>query len=103
MLAGDKTLQLAAWLENGEVSADKGVIWLAGDKILELVAWLEKGEISAEEDLLQALAAAPLPRKGTGATAKSAPCAGKPYSCHGKILHRYLLLYKHARTFTSTY
>ena len=63
---------------------------------------MEKGEISAEEDLLQALSAVPLPRKGTGAAAKLAPCAGKPDSCHGKIftdicsytsMHKLLPLY----------
>ena len=49
----------------------------AGDKILELVAWLEKGEISTEEDPLEALAAAPLPRKGTSTAAKSALASGR--------------------------
>ena len=48
----------------------------AGDKIAELVAWLEKGEITAEEELLEALAAAPLPRKGANAASKSTTGAG---------------------------
>lgn len=47
-----------------------------GDKIIELVLWLEKSEITAEKDLLEALSAAPLPRKGTNAASKSAPVAG---------------------------
>ena len=56
-------------------------MFCAGDKIVELVAWLEKGEISAEEDLLEALAAAPLPRKGASAASKSASAAGAHASC----------------------
>ena len=48
----------------------------AGDKIVELVAWLEKGGVSVEEELLEALSAAPLPRKGAQPAAKPAPAAG---------------------------
>ena len=48
----------------------------AGDKIVELVAWLEKGGISVEEELLEAVSAAPLPRKGANPAAKPAPAAG---------------------------
>ncbi len=55
---------------------DSALAGHAGDEIVELVAWLEKGEISAEEDLLEALAGAPLPRKGASAASKSAPAAG---------------------------
>ena len=55
---------------------DSSVAPHAGDKIAELVAWLEKGEITAEEELLEALAAAPLPRKGANTASKSAPGAG---------------------------
>ncbi len=62
-------------------SIDSAVAIPAGDKIVELVTWLEKGEISAEEDLLEALAAAPLPRKGASAASKPAPVAGAHGAC----------------------
>ena len=48
----------------------------AGDKVVELVAWLERGAISVEEELLEALSAAPLPRKGANPAGKPAPAAG---------------------------
>ena len=59
---------------------------LAGDKIVELVAWLEKGGISTEEELLEALSAAPLPRKGAQPAAKPAPAAGADQASSGVLM-----------------
>ena len=59
---------------------------LAGDKIVELVAWLEKGGISTEEELLEALSAAPLPRKGAQPAAKPAPAAGADQASSGVLI-----------------
>ena len=59
---------------------------LAGDKIVEVVAWLEKGGISTEEELLEALSAAPLPRKGAQPAAKPAPAAGADQASSGVLI-----------------
>jgi hypothetical protein len=54
---------------------------MTGAALVELVAWLRKGGIRSEAPLLEALAAAPLPRKTGGGSASAGASVSAGAGC----------------------